>query len=310
MVREGPRQARGIRLALWTLLASLGIVTVGSPAPAGAAGARDVSRAEAADHECHLFGLAYQHAGADTLLGELSDALYAKSLPQRESPSRDGWGFGYYLRPPQSDIARPILRKGGAPASEDDERWNAAVAEIADFAFGGPAALIGHVRKSSYGPDNGALVNPHPFVDSLAGRWWLFAHNGHMVPDTLLAWIPPEFLARHPLDYEPIHVDSEVLFRFCQYEIERLGDVREGLLSAFHRVRGYYSDFVFNICLTDGDTLWAAHTHNWMPFLYAPAADSSAWWVATAPPTEDGTPMEQHHLYWFAPDGMGSASYD
>jgi len=271
--------------------------------------------AGAQDHECHVFGYVSDGAaGSDSVVSELCWQLRLKTLPQepapeRESPSRDGWGIAYFFSPPYSGIDRPILIKSGAPACEDDLRWLAAQQEVSAFGLGGRSAVLGHVRKSSYGPDNGALPDPHPFADSLLGRWWIFQHNGHMKPDTLLPWIPEAFLEQHPLDYAPIHVDSEVLFRYCQYEIERLGSVREGLRYAFHRVKGY-DDFVFNICLTDGDTLWTAHTLSYTPFYYGPVADSLGWWASTAPPDGNASEMDTHHLYWFAPGGFGAASYE
>lgn len=272
----------------------------------------------ALDHECHLFGYVFaESAGSDNLLAALCDGLYEKTLPQardgggeRESPSSDGWGFSFHATAPHPEAGAPVVLRAGPPACEDGQRWAAAQAEIAAFALPAASCVTGHVRKSSYGPDSGALPDPHPFVDSLGGRWWTFSHNGHMVPDTLLAWIPEAFLALHPLDYEPVRIDSEVLFRYCLHEIEAHGDTRSGLLAALHRVRGYYQDFVFNITLSDGDTLWTAHTHNLVPFYYGAAADSSAWWASTV--RQGGSPasMSQHRLYWFTPGSMGSASYD
>ncbi len=265
------------------------------------------------EHECHLFGYIYADGAAseDVLAAQCSN-LYDKTILQREglreTPSRDGWGFAYFLAPPHPGIQRPIVIRSGAAASDDDLRWQAAQDEVAAHGFGGASCVVGHVRLSSYGPDNGALPDPHPFADSLMGRWWFFAHNGHMVPDTLMQWIPQEFLERHPLDYVPILVDSEVLFRYCQYEIERLGSVREGLLTAFGRVKEYH-DFVFNICFTDGDTLWAAHSHT-RSFYYDVLPDSSSWWASTVVEGQNPPAMENHHLYWFTGDGMGVVSYE
>lgn len=264
------------------------------------------------EHECHLFGYHFSpEAASPELLEVLCQGLYDKTLPSiREVPSRDGWGFGYFLAPPHLGIERPILIKSGVAASDDDLRWASAIAEIEDFAFGGQNTntVVGHVRLSSYGPDNGALPNPHPFADSLMGRWWFFAHNGHMRPDTLLPWIPEPFLARHPFDYDSVLVDSEVLFRYCQFEIEQLGSTRAGLLKALGRVKDY-NDFLFNVCLSDGDTLWAAHSHT-RAFYYDAEGDSSSWWVSTVKKGEAPPAMENHHLYWFAGDSMGVASYE
>lgn len=282
---------------------------------------------ETSDHECQLFGYVFAGGAGDAgVLDALCDGLYNQTLPQRTgdaqprvpqwvaresrpSPSRDGWGFGYFLAPPHPGIARPLLLKGGPPACEDQARWDAASGEVALHGLSGAGAVLGHVRKSSYGPDSGALPNPHPFSDSLGGRWWLFAHNGHMIPDTLLGWIPGEFLARHPLDYDELPVDSEVLFRYYLLEIARRGSVRDALLYACHRIKEY-DDFVFNICLTDGDTLWTARSVSTTPFYYTAVADSAAWWASTVRGSGSPRAMSMHRLYWFFPGGMGSASYD
>jgi len=265
------------------------------------------------DHECHIFGLVCDNQAVyGALFDSLCQGLYQKTLPApppRESPSRDGWGFAYFLAPRDPSLIEPIRITGGPPACEDSLRWAAAMREVEAHALGGATSVLGHVRKSSYGPDSGALPDPHPFADSLRGRWWLFQHNGHMRPDSLLAWIPSDFLARHPIDYDEIYVDSEVLFRYCQYEIERRGSVAAGLLYALHRVK-IHNDFIFNICLTDGDTLWTAHTLSYTPFFYGATADSSAWWASTVSLGPSQTTMATDHLYWFTPGACGEASYE
>jgi predicted glutamine amidotransferase len=269
--------------------------------------------AETPDHECHIFGLVRGDGAASNALFEtLCRGLYDKTLPAppgRETPTRDGWGFGYFFAPPDPAIAGPILVKGGPPPCGDTARWYGAIRQIEARALGGPGCVLAHVRKSSYGPDNAALPNPHPFADRLLGRWWLFQHNGHMRPDSLRAWIPDAFLRQHPLDYDEVFVDSELLFRYCQYEIERLGSVRAGLLFALHRVK-IHNDFIFNLCLTDGDTLWTAHTLSYTPFYYGATADSAAWWASTVGFDPPHHAMATDRLYWFTAGAMGEASYE
>jgi predicted glutamine amidotransferase len=285
-----------------------------------------------ADHNCQIFGLVFASGQAQVrVFKTLCRYLYEETFPDprrssldrpglrragdaasrgRAAPSRDGWGFGYFFSPPHLGIDHPMVIRGGPPACEDSVRWNGAIDEIATYGFGGASAVLGHVRKSSYGPDWGALPDPHPFADSLGGRWWLFSHNGHMLPDSVLSWIPAEFLERHPIDYDEVLVDSELFFRYCEYEIARLGTVRDGLLYALHRVKSH-DDFLFNICLTSGDTLWTAHTLSYTPFYYAVATpDSTAWWASTAVGGAMLPEMEMDHLYWFTSGGMGSASYE
>lgn len=269
--------------------------------------------ARGSDHECHIFGLICDDQGAyGALFDSLCQGLYQKTVPApppRESPSRDGWGFGYFIAPRDPMVIEPMRVKGGPPACEDSVRWEAARREVEAYALGGASCVLGHVRKSSYGPDFGALPDPHPFADSLMGRWWLFQHNGHMRPDSVRSWIPDAFLARHPIDYDETYVDSEIFFRYCQYEIEQHGSVEEGLLVALHRVKVHH-DFIFNICLTDGDTLWTAHTLENTPFYYAATGDSAAWWASTVGLGPSQISMATDHLYWFTPGAHGEASYE
>jgi len=304
-----------VRLAALLLPAALGLGAAsasGSGSPGAAAplpGERPAAGRPvtgAPDHECHLFGYVFgAGAGSESWLRALGEDLHQQSRQGRAS--RDGWGFAYFLSPPLPWIARPIMLRGGAPACEDDSRWEAAIGEIADRGLAGASVVFGHVRNSSSGPDGGALPDPHPFADSLAGRWWLCAHNGATPPDTLLGWLDPAFLEAHPLDYAPLHVDSELLFRYCLQEIAAAGGVRAGLRAALGRIAsGHYA---CNLCLTDGDTLWAAHSFPQVPFYYGPAGNGRAWWASVIPADEGAAAMENDHLYWFAPGGMGAVSY-
>lgn len=284
-------------------LAVAGIVAAGTAASGAAAATPD--RAPVA-HECHLFGYTFAPgAGSEAWLLTLCADLREQS--QLGRASRDGWGFGYFLTPPAPWIERPLLLRSGAPACDDDARWEAAVAEISAHGLAGASTILGHVRNSSSGPDAGALPDPHPFADSLAGRWWLFAHNGATPVDTLIQWLEPSFLAGHPLDYAPVRVDSELFFRYCLQEIASAGSVRAGLMAALGRIAADH--YAFNLCLTDGDTLWAAHSFEQVPFHYGAAGHERAWWVALVPAVAGAAAMEEDYLYWFAAGGMGAASY-
>jgi predicted glutamine amidotransferase len=263
--------------------------------------------ARAPEHECHLFGYAFDSGGGSPAwLSTLCAGLYEQTLPDRSS--RDGWGFGYFLAPPVSWIVRPILVRSGAPASEDLRRWCAAEEEIIGHGLAGSGVILGHVRNSSSGPDGGALPDPHPFADSLDGRWWIFAHNGAAPVDTLRSWLDAGFLARHPLDYAPLYIDSELFFRYCLQEIAAAAGVRAGLCAALHRMAA--KSYVFNLCLTDGDTLWAAHSFVQVPFYYGPAGGARSWWASLIPAEDPASAMEEDRLYWFASQGMGSVSYE
>jgi predicted glutamine amidotransferase len=280
------------------VLASLLLVARSAPAPLP-------------PHECHIFGYIFAAgSGSPDWLTALCENLRLKSMPGRDElrAASDGWGFAYYLSPPAAWIDQPIMIRGGPPAYLDGQRWGEAQTEIEAFGLAGPSCVLGHVRSSSSGPDRGALPNPHPFADSLGGRWWLFSHNGRADPDSMLTLLDPAFLERHPLDYAPVYMDSELLFRYFLQRVEETGDVRTGLLAALHRVKGFTS--LVNICLTDGDTLWTAHSFTQIPFYYYTAGDSSAWWASTVSEGSHYRSMSDDNLYWFTPGAMGSQSYE
>jgi len=276
------------------------------PLPGAKAMAAD-GRAPKFAHECDLFAYHFVN-GEAVFLATLAEGLLGQVSTRGDRRSNDdGWAFGYFLAPPLENITRPIILRRGARGIFDLARWDAAVAEVQNHGLATAASVVGHVRNSSFGPDAGALPDPHPFADSLAGRWWLFAHNGTVAPDSLLQWIDRAFLDAHPLDYAPLYVDSELLFRFALDMISRYGNVQRGLLAAFDRVER--SGGLFNLCLTDGDTLWTAHSFHQVPFRYGARADSTAWWVATYAAAEPSAQMELNRLYWFAPGSVGSRGY-
>jgi predicted glutamine amidotransferase len=309
--RARPGDAIG-RMAALALGALVLCALTGSGADSPDALGAGSSRADSSvAHECHLFGYVFDsNGGSAGWLAALCENLYGKTIPTRDPmrAARDGWGFAYFLTPPAWWIQRPIMIRSGAPANEDEQRWNAAREEIAAFGLAQASAILGHVRSSSSGPDSGSLPDPHPFADSLGGRWWCFAHNGRANPDSMMALLDPLFLARHPVDYAPIAVDSELLFRYFLQTIEQVGDVRAGMLAALHRVRTITS--LVNICLTDGDTLWAAHSFQQIPMYYGTAGDSTAWWASTVSEGSQAHSMQDDCLYWFAPGTMGSQSYE
>lgn len=61
--------------------------------------------------------------------------------------------------------------------------------------------VIAHIRKSTLGATS--LENTHPFIRELWGRYWIFAHNGHL----------PDFRPRLDGSFLPVGTtDSELIF--------------------------------------------------------------------------------------------------
>lgn len=111
--------------------------------------------------------------------------------------------------------------------------------------------VIAHIRKATQG--SVALENTHPFMRELWGRYWIFAHNGHL----------PDFLPEVDGAFTPVgQTDSERAFCWLlQHLRQRFGACmpsRGELLDALHTLtldlgaRG-----TFNYLLSNGDCLFA-----------------------------------------------------
>ncbi len=76
----------------------------------------------------------------------------------------DGWGLAYFYKGNLTLIKEPIE----ARKSNVAKKFLGTEAEI----------FLGHLRKASAGENK--YVNTHPFVYTLNGREWVFAHNGSL----------------------------------------------------------------------------------------------------------------------------------
>lgn len=157
----------------------------------------------------------------------------------RTGPHADGWGLAFY----EGRAARVFL-----------DPQPCAKSPLAEFVRTHPIKTelaIAHIRRRTRGPV--ALANTHPFMRELWGRYWIFAHNGHL----------PDFVPELDGQFTPVgETDSERAFCWLLQSLHRLfgrqQPPREALFDALHRLsldlgaRG-----VCNFLLSNGDCLIA-----------------------------------------------------
>lgn len=109
---------------------------------------------------------------------------------------------------------------------------------------------LAHIRKATEGAV--ALQNSHPFMRSLWGETWVFAHNGTL----------RNFYPELPSGFQPLgQTDSERAFNFIFSQLAKTFPVRPNLsvLANFlHEQSSFISRFgVFNYLLSNGSLLIA-----------------------------------------------------
>jgi glutamine amidotransferase len=180
---------------------------------------------------CRLFGMSGgRHRVAATFwLIEAPDSLAKQS---RREP--DGTGLGTF-----DDDGTPLVSKQPLAAYED-QAFEREAKEVRSHTF------VAHVRYAS----TGGLTpeNTHPFEQ--AGR--LFAHNGVIEDlDRLDAELGD---ARELVKGE---TDSERYFALITKEIERTGDVQDGIERAANWIADNLPVFALNFVLISPSELWA-----------------------------------------------------
>jgi predicted glutamine amidotransferase len=177
---------------------------------------------------CRLFGMSGgpERVRATFWLLEAPDSLAQQS---RHNP--DGTGIGYY----QADGA-PVVDKQPLAAYED-QQFAQEAKEVESRTF------VAHVRYASNGAV--ALQNTHPFEQQRR----LFAHNG------VIGDVP--VLERELGDaMSMVHgeTDSERYFALITREIERTGDVGEGIAAAAGWIAEHLPVFALNcVLITESD---------------------------------------------------------
>jgi predicted glutamine amidotransferase len=154
-------------------------------------------------------------------------------------PHRDGWGIAFYegrgfreFRDPHPSIGSEIARLVRSYPIKSH-------------------IVISHVRRANSG--RVCLENTHPFFRELWGRFWAFAHNGHL-----------KGVKRLPLEfYRPVGTtDSEHAFCWMMDQVRRRFPTPPSrprvLWSELDRLCEELSGFgVFNLLLADSRHLYA-----------------------------------------------------
>ena len=180
---------------------------------------------------CRLFGMSGgpQRVHATFWLLEAPD-----SLVQQSHREPDGTGLGTY------DVdGRPVVSKRPIAAYEDRE-FASEAKSIASHTF------IAHVRYASTG--SLAPENTHPFEQHER----LFAHNGVIEELPRLERELGDAMALVRGD-----TDSERFFALSTREIDRCGDVSEGIAAAARWVASNLPLLAINIVLISATELWA-----------------------------------------------------
>jgi len=110
--------------------------------------------------------------------------------------------------------------------------------------------VIAHIRKATQGEI--ALENCHPFVRELWGRYWVFAHNGHLA----------DYAPRLHGHFRPVgQTDSERAFCWLMQELAKshasVPSVAELSLTLQELVPQIARHGTFNFLLSNGQALWA-----------------------------------------------------
>jgi len=156
------------------------------------------------------------------------------SLAQQSRREPDGTGIGYY-----KENGSPVVDKQPLAAYED-QQFAQEAKEISSQTF------VAHVRYASGSPVT--LKNTHPFEQ--AGR--LFAHNG------VIGDVPAlEQELGDAMSSVRGQTDSERYFALVTREIQRAGDIGEGLVSAARWIAEHLPVFAINCVLITESDLWA-----------------------------------------------------
>jgi predicted glutamine amidotransferase len=180
---------------------------------------------------CRLFGMS---GGREPVRATFWLLEAPDSLAQQSRRDPDGTGLGYYDREGQPVVLKQPL------AAYEDHQFAQEAKEVTSRTF------IAHVRYASGTPLT--VRNTHPFVQ--AGR--LFAHNG------VIGDLPGLERELGPaMAVVGGETDSERFFALITREIDRTGDVGEGIIAAASWIAEHLPVFALNcVLITEGD-LWA-----------------------------------------------------
>jgi predicted glutamine amidotransferase len=180
---------------------------------------------------CRLFGLS---SGSEPVRATFWLLEAPDSLAQQSRHNPDGTGLGIF-----DEDGRPIVYKQPIAAYKD-QSFAQEAREVSSPTF------VAHVRYASTGAIS--LQNTHPFEQS--GR--LFAHNGVVGDLPRLEQELGDAMALVQGD-----TDSERFFALITREVDRAGDVGEGIARAARWVAERLPVFALNLVLIGRSDLWA-----------------------------------------------------
>ena len=180
---------------------------------------------------CRLFGMT---GGGERVRATFWLLEAPDSLSQQSRRNPDGTGVGYYHGDGTPRVEKQPL------AAFEDRRFAQEARELCSRTF------VAHVRYASGTPVS--LENTHPFEQD--GR--LFAHNG------VIGDLPAlEAELGDAMSIVQGQTDSERYFALVTREIERAGDVREGIVSAVGWIADHLPVFAINFVLITESELFA-----------------------------------------------------
>ncbi|VAW16769.1 Putative glutamine amidotransferase YafJ [hydrothermal vent metagenome] len=207
-------------------------------------------------------------------------------------PHADGWGVAFYEGKAARIFKEPI------PAAESQ-----CLAFITEYDFSS-STVIAHIRKANPEKVGRSSANTHPFERELAGRSWVFAHNGKLpgIKDN------SDFTLGR---FNPLgDTDSEYAFCLLLDEIARLAGPGNRMPSANQLaqmirplVKKLSALGEFNFMLSDGECL-IVHAHTRMNSLCRSCLDMQGTQkillLATVPLTDEpwqALPASSMHVY-------------
>lgn len=171
------------------------------------------------------------------------------SFAEHSDRNPHGWGVAYY------GSGVPVIKKKAVEARHSPEYYDAIKLAHSNI-------IVSHIRHASCGKINEA--NCHPFCQVLSGKYWVFAHNGHV-----------DGVARHPRTLG--ETDSESVFNVILDNIASHRHMDNG--AAYHGITSgiasLFDDYEFgrqiglNFVMADGGVVYAFNHHVDKPMYYA-----------------------------------------
>lgn len=252
---------------------------------------------------CRLFGVATL---SPQTYQDYDDYLMKFQYPTQHQYS--GWSLGfyseYYAGGMLSIPGMPMVIRSHLPVIYDRAMFRS----IHDLAIRmRPQVLLAHQRNASSGCVE--VADPHPFMRSFNGKWYLFQHNGgvwgrdlEILINSLVAnYATPENCPDTP-------IDSEYLFLFFLKIMAKTGwdefnslQLWAGILQRYLVNRNWNA---CNIIVTEGLNLWAVklrRNQSGFELTYHRGPQARTYVVSTEALGEDWYPLFNDSVYYFKP---------